>query len=301
MRKAEYNTVSTAYFETMRIPLHQGRVFSAEDREGSTPVVIVNETMARQFFPEGALGRRLRVFPDEASAAADPSSAAALREVIGVVADVRQTPVDAFPAPPIAYVPYGQDPTAPLSLVVRTQNAPETVARAILDSIHAPSPEVVLQSMFSYENEIRDRIRGRSFLPVSMAVFAAFGLVLSGVGLYGTASRAVGQRIQEFGIRQALGARTTDVLRLVLGQSTLGGTIGLALGAAGSLAIVTFLLEMLDPRERAAFGADLLTSSEILLVGLGGAALLIAVILMATYVPARRATKVDPMTALRYE
>jgi putative ABC transport system permease protein len=301
MRKAEYNTVSTAYFETMRIPLHQGRVFSAEDREGSTPVVIVNETMARQFFPEGALGRRLRVFPDEASAAADPSSAAALREVIGVVADVRQTPVDAFPAPPIAYVPYGQDPTAPLSLVVRTQNAPETVARAILDSIHAPSPEVVLQSMFSYENEIRDRIRGRSFLPVSMAVFAAFGLVLSGVGLYGTASRAVGQRIQEFGIRQALGARTTDVLRLVLGQSTLGGTIGLALGAAGSLAIVTLLLEMLDPRERAAFGADLLTSSEILLVGLGGAALLIAVILMATYVPARRATKVDPMTALRYE
>ena len=134
-----------------------------------------------------------------------------------------------------------------------------------------------------------------------MAIFAAFGLVLSAVGLYGIASRAVVQRTQEFGIRQALGARATDVLRLVLGQSALGGAIGLALGAAVSLAAATLLLRVLDPRERAAFGADLLSASEVFLVGVGAAMLLIAVILVATYLPARRATKVDPMTALRYE
>ncbi len=301
MAQAEYRAVSPAYFETLRIPLRQGRVFHDEDREGSTPVVVISETMARRLFPVGALGRRLRVFPEDNSFGARPNSPAGLREVVGVVADVRQTPIDALPAPPIAYVPFRQDPIAPLSLVVRTQGSPDTVARAILDTINAPSPEVFLQSVFVFERAIRDRVLARSFLPISMAVFAVFGLVMSAVGLYGTTSRAVMQRTQEFGIRQALGARATDVLRLVLGQSALGGVIGLAIGAAGSFAAATFFLRLLDPRERSAFGAGLLSTSEILLVGLGAALLLIAVILMATYLPARRATKVDPMTALRYE
>jgi putative ABC transport system permease protein len=199
------------------------------------------------------------------------------------------------------YVPFSQDPIAPLSLVVRTQGSPDAMGRAILDTINAPSPEVFLQSMFVFETAIRDRVRARSFLPLSMAVFAVFGLVLTAVGLYGTTSRAVAQRTQEFGIRQALGGRAADVLRLVLGQSALGGVIGLGIGAAGSFAAATLFLRLLDPRERSAFGADLLSTSEILLVGLGAATLLIAVILMATYLPARRATKVDPMTALRYE
>jgi len=299
--QAEYRAVSPTYFETLRIPLRQGRAFHDGDREGSTPVVIVNETMARRFFPEGALGRRLGIFPEDNSFGARPNYAADLREVVGVVADVRQAPIDALPAPPIAYVPFRQDPIAPLSLVVRTQGSPDTVARSILDRIKAPSPELILQSVFVFERAIRDRVRARSFLPISMAVFAAFGLGLSGVGLYGTASRAVAQRTQEFGIRQALGARAADVLRLVLGQSALGGAIGLALGAAGSLAAATLLLRVLDPSERSAFGADLLSASEVCLVGVGAAMLLMAVILLATYLPARRATKVDPMTALRYE
>jgi putative ABC transport system permease protein len=299
--QAEYRAVSPTYFETLRIPLRQGRAFHDGDREGSTPIVIVNETMARRLFPGGALGRRLGIFPEDNSSGARPNYAADLREVVGVVADVRQAPIDALPAPPIAYVPFRQDPIAPLSLVVRTQGSPDTVARSILDRIKAPSPELILQSVFVFERAIRDRVRARSFLPISMAVFAAFGLVLSGVGLYGTASRAVAQRTQEFGIRQALGARAADVFRLVLGQSALGGAIGLALGAAGSLAAATLLLRVLDPSERSAFGADLLSASEVSLLGVGAAMLLMAVILLATYLPARRATKVDPMTALRYE
>jgi predicted permease len=292
--QAEYRSISQTYFETLRIPLRQGRVFHGEDREGATPVVIVNETMARRLFPEGALGRRLRI-----GAASD--LAAEVREVAGVVANVRQTPIDALPPPPIAYVPFRQHPIAPLSLVVRTQGSPETVARAILDTIKAPSPEVILQSMFVFERAIQDRVRARSFLPISMAVFAVFGLVVSGVGLYGTASRAVAQRTREFGIRQALGARAADVLRLVLGQSALGGASGLVLGAAGSFAAAALLLRLLDPVERSAFGADLLSAFEVLLIVHGAAVLLIAVILVAAYLPARRATKVDPMTALRHE
>jgi putative ABC transport system permease protein len=224
-----------------------------------------------------------------------------MREVVGVVADVRQTPVDALPAPPIAYVPYRQDPIAPLSIVVRTQGSPDTVGRAILDRINAPSPEVILQSVFVFEQAIRDRVRAMSFFPISMAVFAAFGLLLTAVGIYGTTSRAVMQRTQEFGLRQALGAGAADVQKLVLDQSALGGVIGLALGAAGSFAAATLLLRLLKPRERSTFGADLLSASEILIVVTGAAGLLIAVLLLATYIPARRATKVDPMTALRYE
>ena len=299
--QAEYRAVSPTYFETLRIPLRQGRAFDQGDREGSIPAVIVNETMARRLFPEGPLRRQLRIFLEDNSSGAGSDSAGVLHKVVGVVADVRQTPIDALPAPPIAYVPFRQDPIAPLSVVVRTQGSPDAVARAILDRINAPSPQLILQSVFVFERAIRDRVRARSFLPISMAVFAGFGLVLSGVGLYGIASRAVVQRTREFGIRQALGARAADLLRLVLGQSALGGAIGLVVGAAGSLAAATVLLRVLDPRERSAFGTDLLSASEILLVGLGAATLLIAVILMATYLPARRATNVDPMTALRYE
>jgi putative ABC transport system permease protein len=299
--QAEYRVVSPAYFETLRIPIRQGRAFDARDREGSIPVVIVNQSMARRLFPAGALGRQLRIVPEDAASFARRDSAAGLHEVVGVVADTRQTPIDALPPPPIAYVPFRQNPIAPLSLVVRTQGPPDSVARAVLNRISAPSPQLILQSVFVFERVIRDRVRARSFLPVSMAVFAGFGLFLSAVGLYGTASRAVVERTREFGIRQALGARGADLLRLVLGQSALGGAIGLTAGAAGSLAAARLLIRALDPRERSAFGADLLRTSDVVLVAAGAATLLIAVILMATYLPARRATKVDPMTTLRYE
>ena len=299
--QAEYRAVSATYFETLGIPLRQGRAFGPADGEGSIPVVIVNETMARRLFPQRALGRQLRIFPEDSSSGAGPASAGELHEVVGVVADIRQSPIDALPPPPVAYVPFSQDPIAPLSVVVRTQGPPDSVARAILDRIGAPSPQLILQSVFVFERVIQDRVRARSFLPISMAVFAGFGLVLSAVGLYGTASRAVVQRTREFGIRQAMGARGADLLRLVLGQSALGGAIGLTAGAVGSLAAATILVRALDPRERSAFGTELLRTSDVLLVAVGAATLLIAVILMSTYLPARRATNVDPMTALRYE
>ncbi len=299
--QAEYRAVSPGYFETLRIPLRQGRVLNSEDHEGSAPVVVVNETMARRFFPGGALGRQLRIFPEDKSSGSGPGPFATAREIVGVVADVRQAPIDALPPPPIAYVTYRQDPIAPLSLVVRTQGVPDTVGRVILERINAPSPEVILQSTFVFEHRIRSWVRSQHFFPLLMAVFAAFGLILTAVGLYGTTSRAVTQRTREFGIRQALGARAADVMQLVLRQGAFGGALGLAMGAAGSFAAATFLLRVMDPQERSAFGADLMRASEVVVVGLAAAALLLAVVLLATYVPARRATKVEPTTALRYE
>ena len=296
--QVEFRAVSPGYFETLGIALRMGRVFQDNDREGGNPVVIVNETLARQYLTEGVLGKRLR-FPREE----DPAENAppVLREVVGVVADVRQSPISGLPPPPIAYVPYRQEPKSPVSLVVRTSSPQAAQARTVLESINAPSQEIFVQSVWSFERQIDALVRTSRFIPVSMAVFAGFGLLLAAVGLYGTTSRAVAQRRQEFGIRQALGARASDVFRLVMRQSTAGGAVGLALGAAGSFAAARLFMAVLEPQERAALGFDLVDASELLVAGLAAATLLIAVILLATYLPARRATKIDPMTALRYE
>jgi putative ABC transport system permease protein len=215
--------------------------------------------------------------------------------VVGVVADVRQN-ADARPAPPIVYAPFSQVPDAPLSLVVRG-----ATSREVLERIQAPSAELIVLSVFDFEQALRDGARTRAFLPASMAMFAVLGLVLAGVGLYGTTSRAVSQRTQEFGVRQALGARAADILSLVMRESGRGGLAGMVIGLAGSFAAARLLLATLAPQERVAYGVDRLGASDLVLAGAGAAGLLIFVVLLAAYVPARRATKIEPVTALRHD
>lgn len=297
--QVEYRAVSRTYFDTLSIALRVGRVFGVDDRAGSNPVVIVNETLARQYLSGNALGQQLRFPTAEGPSAEAGGTPVVWHEVVGVVADVRQSPVSGLPTPPIAYIPYEQEPMSPVSLVVRASSAAE--ARAVLETINAPSQEIFLQSVTFLERDIESRLRTSRFTPLSMAVFAGFGLLLAAVGLYGTTSRAVAQRRQEFGIRQALGARASDVFSLVMRQSTVGAGIGLATGALGSFIAARVFLAMLEPQERTALGFSLLDTSQVLLAGFAAAALLIAVILIATFLPARRATKVDPMAALRYE
>lgn len=281
--QAEFCSVSSNYFETMRVPLRLGRAFGDGDRQGSAPVAIVNETLARRYFDGLALGKQIRVAGGE------------MREVVGVVADVRQN-ADARPAPPIVYAPFAQVPDAPLSLVVRG-----TTSRKVLERIQAPSGELIVLSVFDFEQALRDGARSRAFLPASMAMFAVLGLALAGVGLYGTTSRAVAQRTQELGVRQALGARARDILSLVMRESARGGLTGVAIGLAGSFAAARLLLAALAPPERAAYGVDRLAAGDLVFAGAGAAGLLILVVLLAAYIPARRATKIEPVTALRQD
>jgi predicted permease len=280
---AEFRSVSASYFETLGVPLRLGRAFGDVDRQGSEPVVVVNEAFARRYFDGKALGKQLRVAGEE------------LREVVGVVADVRQN-ADARPAPPIVYAPFSQVPDAPLSLVVRG-----ATSREVLERIEAPSGDLIVLSVFEFEQVLRDGARSRAFLPASMAMFAVLGLILAGVGLYGTTSRAVSQRTQEFGVRQALGARSGDILNLVMRESGRGGLTGMAIGLAGSFAAARLLTATLAPQDRASFGVNLLAASDLALAAGAAAVLLILVVLAAAYVPARRATSIDPATALRHD
>jgi putative ABC transport system permease protein len=286
--EAEFRSVSSNYFETLSVPLRLGRAFVDTDRQGAAPVAIVNDTLARRYLGGRALGKQIRVAGGE------------MREVVGVAADVRQN-ADARPAPPIAYVPFSQVPDAPLSLVIRAQDAAGTTGRDVLDRLGAPSGELIVLSVFDFEQELLDGLRARGFLPATMAMFAVLGLVLAGVGLYGTTSRAVSQRTQEFGVRQALGARPGDILRLVMRESGRGGLAGMAIGLAGSFAAVRLLLATMVSQERAAYGVDLLDSGDLVYAGAGAAGLLILVVLLAAYVPARRATKAEPAIALRHD
>lgn len=286
--EAEFRSVSPSYFETLRVPLRLGRAFGDGDRQGSAPAAIVNETLARRYFDGQALGKRIRV------------AGGGLREVVGVVADVRQH-ADARPAPAIVYVPFSQQADAPLSLVIRAQSAGGAAGREALDRLGAPSGELIVLSVFDFEQALRNGAQARSFLPASMAMFAVLGLVLAGVGLYGTTSRAVSQRTQEFGVRQALGARAEDILRLVIRESGRGGLAGMTIGLAGSFAAARLLLATLAPQERAAYGVDQLATGDLVFAGAGAAGLLIVVVLLAAYVPARRATKIEPAAALSHD
>ena len=296
--QAEYRLVSPAYFDTLGVSVWRGRGLTADDRAGARAVAVVNETLARRYFDGNAVGRLLRVYPEETGlgTAAEPQ----VREIVGIVADVRQE-ASAAPAPPVAYAPFAQDPVAPLSLLVRTRTPPSPVGREILGALEAPSPEIVVLSAFEYEGRLAEAARGRRFLPLSITIFATLGLILAGVGLYGTTLRGVEQRIPEMGVRQALGAARSDVSSLILRESARAAAAGIALGATGALAAARLFLASLEPGERAAFGVDLLSSGELAAAGAGALALLLAAVLLASWLPARRAARIEPLAALRYE
>jgi predicted permease len=285
----EFRAVSSEYFSVMNMPLRSGRAFNDSDAAQAAPVVIVSEELARRLFSDSAIGARFRFDPDP-------------REwmVVGVVGDTRQT-ADARPAPPVAYVPFAQYPRAPLSLVIRTEVASGIIGSRVLEVLGAPSDELLVQSIFDFAEGMNDSHRVRRFLPILMAIFAAIGLVLASVGLYGTALRSVAARTREFGVRQALGARKGDVLGLVMRESCRGGLAGVALGGAGALAAARLVLAGLNPDERAAYGVDLASITELALSATAAAALLLIVVAVAAYLPARLAAKIEPATALRHD
>jgi len=271
--------VSPDYFRTTGIPLRQGRYFGEGDREGSPSVAMVNESFARRYFPgEIGLGRRVESWVHKND----------WLTIVGVVGDVRGW-VEREPNPEI-YLPYLQAPEPYMTLLVHTTGSPrlwEGAVRRHLASVDKDQPP---HHVATLEELQAGSLTPRRVNMLLLGAFAFLGLILASVGIYGVVSYSVSQRTHEIGVRMALGAERGDVLRVVVVQSLRSALIGIGIGVVASLAITWLLQTML-------FGVKPTDPGTFFAVGL----LLSGVALLASYIPARRATKVDPMVALRYE
>ncbi len=277
---ANFREVSNGYFATMRIPLLSGRSFSEHDTANSSGVVIVNEAFANQFFKDqNPIGKRLRL-----ASATKPDI-----EIIGIVGNIHQDSLTDSRSPEM-YVPFAQDPTAQMHIVVRGEANPENLAAALREIVTSLDKDESL-SDFRTLDSIRDAsVAQPRFSTQLLGTFAALALILAAVGLYGLMAYSVTQRINEIGIRVALGATRSDILNLILRRGAWLALCGIAIGLVASLALSSLLASFL-------FGVrptDPLTFAAV-------ASILAAVALAASYVPAHRATQVDPNTCLRHE
>ena len=272
------NVIGLNYFSTMGIPVVAGRDFNAQDREGGPSAVIVNEEVARRYYGGNALGKRLKIGSDS------PFS-----EIVGVVRNAKYRNLREQSLPFI-YIPLGQEHHAGMVLMVRTAGDPAALVASVRSEMRALNKDVPVFSVQTMEERIGGQLAADRMIAVLLSVFAGGALLLAAIGIYGVMGYAVAQRTHEIGIRIALGAEQRDILRLVLGQGVLLILIGAGVGLALAFAATRVLQSLL-------FGVsatDPLTFAVVLLV-------LVGVALLACYLPARRATKVDPLVALRYE
>ena len=276
----QVNPVSPGYFETMGIPLARGRDFTEADAPGTPLVVVVNETMAERFWPgKDPIGRRFKFFGDTD-----------FTTVIGVARNAKYNGVVEDPTPFI-YQPLRQNYNPAATLHVRTDADAASLAAAVRREVQALDPTLSVFNVRTLEDQVAESLAPLRTNVILLTTFGALALLLASIGLYGVASYAVAQRTREIGVRMALGARPSAVLGLVLGRSLALVAVGLALGLAGAIALSAVvpaeLLATVSPRDPTTFAAT--------------AFLLAAVALLATYVPARRATKIDPLIALRMD
>ena len=282
---ADFFNVGPGYFRTMGIPLIKGRDFNESDQHKSTPAIIVTETFVRQHFPnEDPIGRRIK--PGISSYEGEKPT---MREIVGVVGDVKNRSLSTEPRPSY-YVPQNQVPFNQMTVVVRTTSDPHSVITAVTKEVGALDKDLPLFGVKTMEEYLAASVAAPRFNTTLLSIFAAVALLLTVVGLYGVMSYSVAQRTNEIGIRMALGAQARDVLRLIVGQGFKLVLVGLVIGLAGAYALTRLIASLL-------FGVttkDPLTFATV-------AVLLAFVALLACYIPARRAAKVDPMEALRYE
>jgi putative ABC transport system permease protein len=281
---ALYRVVSPDYFRAMSIPLQRGRFFDSHDSADAQPVIIVDRRLADQYWPgEDAIGKRLKVGPAD--------SPNAWLTVVGIVGDVRQTGL--YEQKLEFYVPYAQERRsfmAPRDLVVRTKRDATSVAAAVREAVWAVDKDQPVSNVRTMDQVFAAAISQERFQALLLGLFAALALSLACVGLYGVISYNVVQRTHEIGVRVALGAQPRDVLRLVIRQGMFLTLSGLAVGLGAGMFITRVLTDML-------FGVtptDPLTFT-------GVPVLLLLVAFLACWIPARRATRIDPLTALRYE
>lgn len=279
---ADIESASAEFFATLRIPLVEGRALGEQDGPQAPRVAVISQSMANRFWPgQDPVGRRIRLGKLNSQ---DPPAT-----VVGIVGDVKQNWWDPKPRPTI-YLPYQQAPERTMEVVVRTFADPNSVVSAMRGVVQSVDSTVPLRSVQPLQEFINDALSPVRFMGVLLIVFGAVALSLSALGVYGVLAESVAQRTQEFGIRQALGAQTLDLLKLVIGQAFRLSAFGLAIGVPLSIVLSRLMSSLL-------FGVVPLNIE--IMVGLGGLLLLVA--MTAGYMPARRAMKVDPMVALRYE
>jgi predicted permease len=272
---------SPGYFSAMRIPVVRGRLFTEQDRWRSAQVMVINEAAARRFFPgEDPIGRTLLIGWTEDSVRMGG-------EIVGIAGDVRSGGLKEAPEPEL-YLPFDQAAVRDFTVVMQATGSPSALLSAARRVVQELDRDLPLFQVKTMEERVGAAAAQPRFYTVLLAIFAGVALLLAAVGVYGVMSYSVSQRAPEIGIRMALGARSSDVLRLVLGQGMALAILGLALGVSGALASGRVLQSLL-------FGV----SSSDLTTFVGVSVVLGTVALLASYLPARRAARTDPMEALR--
>ncbi|HET6975488.1 MAG TPA: ABC transporter permease [Pyrinomonadaceae bacterium] len=271
--------VTADYFQTMRIPILRGRTFTRDEEEQGKPVLLIDESLARRFWPgQEAVGKHIAY------------DSPTWHEVIGVVPEVRTYGSETKPLI-IIYTPMGRSPQRNALISVRSSTTDaKTLTAAITRRVHEIDKDVPLGEIATLDDILARETSSRRFNAILFSVFAALALVLAATGVYGVLSYSVSQRTQEVGIRMALGAGTRDVLRLFIGQGMKLVLLGLVIGLGAALALTRLMSSLL-------FGVSTTDTLTFVAVGVG----LTIVGVAACYLPARRATRVDPLVALRYE
>jgi len=276
---ADYTIVTPDYFATLQIPLLQGRHLTAQDKLDAPFVIVINDTFAERIWPgENPIGKRIRVGWEEKQ-----------REVVGVVGTIKQTTLDAEKRPAM-YLPHLQAANPRLSVLVRTRGEPLSMAAAVRQEVRAIDKDVPVTQVQTMEKVLGASVAQPRFSMLVVGLFAVLALVLSAVGIYGVMAYAVSRRAHEIGVRMALGAGANQVLKLVLKDGMTLALAGIAVGLLGAFALTRLMASLL-------FGIGAKDPATFISV----AAFLAVVAFVACYIPARRATKVDPLVALRNE
>ncbi|HEX8775382.1 MAG TPA: ABC transporter permease [Pyrinomonadaceae bacterium] len=277
---ASFSAVSPRYFQTMEIPVTAGREFTDQDNAAGAGTIIINETFARRYFPSGdAVGKRMKLRGDD-----NP-----WLTIVGVVRDVKHTELTAQPRMEM-YLSALQSPFNFMNIVVRTSTDPASLTTAVRKEVWAVDKDQPVSDVQTMLQLVSNSVARARFNTLLLGLFASVALLLAAIGLYGVMSYSVTQRTHEIGIRMALGAQRRDVLRLVVGQGMILALIGVALGLLAAFAVSRVMSSLL-------FGVS--ATDPLTFIAL--AVLLAAIALLACLIPARRATRVDPMIALRYE
>jgi putative ABC transport system permease protein len=279
---AVFNVAHYDYFRTMQVALLAGRFFNASDVDEKHPVILINQTMASRWWPHGnPIGRHIKQgFPQDKTP---------FREIVGIVGDLNQEGPDQ-PQHPEVFEPQGESPSLELTFVVRTKTDPAALAASVEGAIHSVDPDQPIYHVQPMAQYLDESLAGRKFSTTLLSLFGALALLLAAIGIYGVMAYSVTQRTHEIGIRVALGASPPDVLRMMVRAGLGLATAGIGIGLIASFVFARSMESLL-------FGVH--PTDPATLVGV--CALLTAVALAACYVPARRATRVDPLVALRHE